>query len=204
MLDTGLILISFSIGAAHLSQKIARAQIFNGVNYLYRFFLASLQIKVDPKKRQVEVVPVFLWNILKGAFCVSLVNSWCYDQLARMLGVWNPVAPAWLSWVLVIAVMIGHQKSPWHQEHASHSASLGLGALFILAPISALFGLFTYFLGLMGSKSAALSELSAVLLVVLSYFAFYPLRFEVLIGLVGIWQVMIENENAMDRMLQTN
>ena len=198
-------MMALLIGAFPLANYVRKIKGVQRFDLWVNRVLGKLEWDFKIASKQDLQCSTFIACVIKAVACVFISKIWGIQLLSTNFHL-PTETPGPLLWALAVSGLIGQQKS--HGSGASPerqcTLAMALGALVVLAPLSACFAAFTYFLCAIGGQTQPIRVVSAIFVIILSYFAFYSIGIEVLIGLIGIWQVLKDYEPELDQILESN
>lgn len=105
-------------------------------------------------------------------------------------------------WAAGMFAVLGHCYTPWRNFRGGKGVATGLGALAVLSPLAALFGLVGFGIAFFQSRAASLASISGLILAAVWQVTFYPPGIHLTFGAILAVTILVRHEKNIDALLE--
>jgi glycerol-3-phosphate acyltransferase PlsY len=147
-----------------------------------------------------------LLDICKGIVAVVLATPTGIDLLSGLLGSATNVFDVEVSplsiWSAGFFAILGHCFSPWLHFRGGKGVATAFGAVLVLSPIPALFGLVGFVLTFLHRGIVSLSSISGLIVAAVAYLVLNPVGVHLWMGAAMCFLVLLRHEVNIDALLE--
>lgn len=145
----------------------------------------------------------FGFGFLKGALAVVLASEAGFDFLEGILEISFYDVPLYLTWLSGFLVVVVHCHWPWTRSDREKGVSVGLGALAMMAPWTALAAIVGFLLCFVHNRQTALSSLMGIMVAGTIQLVIYPIGAHLWFAVLMVLVVLFRFESEIDKILES-